>query len=121
MLTRDAILQRVTRRTTSYDSAVFGGVLRLQELSRLEWRLAAEQAAIPGDPGRVYTDWHDAAVCAYGIVDAGGAPLFTCDDILSWRNEPTLWDELRQIADVIRALSEVGADSLKSGDPAPDA
>jgi len=122
-VTRDQIATTSVRRRQDVESPVFGGTLLIQELSRLDWRTAIQIAKIPNDPKeQVYIDWWDGAVFAAGVIDPlKGEALFTMDDILLWANRGDLWDEIRRVAALIRELSEVGPESLKSGDPAPDA
>ena len=120
-LTRDQVAARSRRARVDFESPVLGGTLCLQELGRWDWRVATKAAEIPGEAGRIYIDlWH-IGIFTRGVVDpATGEPLFTQDDLLTWRNSDALWAEVARIADAILSLSEVGPDSLKSGDPPAD-
>lgn len=120
-LSKEQILARGVRRRQDVASAVFGGTLCLQELSRWDWKLAAQLATIPSDPDKVYVQLWDAATFAAGVVDpATGEPLFGHDEVSAFREDAALWDEIARIAGLIRTLSEVGPESLKSGGAAPD-
>lgn len=121
-VTREQLISKSARRRQDVESTVFGGTLCVQELSRLDWRIAIQASKIPNDPDdRVYIDWWDGAIFAAGVLDPiKGEPLFTMDDMLLWANREDLWQEIRRVAVIIRELSEVGPESLKSGDPPAD-
>lgn len=121
-LSKDQILARGVRRRQDAESPVFGGTLCLQELSRWDYKLAAQLATIPSDPDKVYVQLWDAATFAAGVVDpATGEPLFTHEEVATFREDMALWDEIARIAGLVRALSEVGPESLKSGGAAAHA
>lgn len=121
-LTREVLVARGTRRRRDVESPVFGGTLCLQELSRWDWKMAAQMATLPDKPEQVYIQLWNAALFAAGVIDPqDGAALFTFEDVSNFRNDPALWAEIDRIADLLRELSEVGPESLKSGGPAPDA
>lgn len=118
MAIRDAILARVARRTQQEVSSVFGDLL-LRELSRLDHRVCAESARAP--EGRIFVDvWHAAVFAACVIDPDTNEPAFTADEVLLFGNRDEVWAEVARIANVALALSEVGPDSLKSGDPPAD-
>lgn len=103
--------------------------LTIRELLRVEWRAAVgarEASAFTGEDGRTYiaaegVDLFDALVFAAGAIDAEtGDPLWEPAAVMAWPNRPDLWADIRRVARAIEALSEVGADATKSGDPAPD-
>lgn len=96
---------------------------RLVALDATEEHLAtlrASVAAYDAERGASADAWH-AAIVAAGAVGDDGQPLMTRDEWQSLGSGQWLWDELRQIAQAILDLSEVGAPHLKSGDSAPDA
>lgn len=118
MLTRDAILSQMQRRITTEHSDVFGGDLRLRELSRAEYRAAERDATTQqrSADGRVLVDgprWN-AGVFAAGVIDADGAPLFTPDEVLAWPERTPVWLEVLRVATLILELSEVGPEALKA-------
>ena len=121
-VTRAQILERGTRRRQVEPSAVFGGDLCLQELSRWDWRMAAQMATNPANPDQVFIHLHNAALFAAGVIDpVSNKPLFTFDEVSDFREDAAIWAEINRVADLLRVLSEVGPESLKSGGAAADA
>lgn len=110
MLTRDAILAQLTRRTNVESSAVFGGDLTIRELLRSEFRAVRAAAAV--SDGLLDTDLWNAGLFAAAVVDAAGAPLFSADEVLAWPDRSAVWGEVLRIAKAALDLSEVGPDFL---------
>ena len=110
MLTRDAILASMQRRTTTESSIVFGGAMRVRELLRSEYREA--QAAARND-AVMPNDRFNAMIFATAVIDDAGGPLFTADDVLLWPERSVVWNEVLRIAQLALDLSEVGTDALK--------
>lgn len=111
-LSKDAILSTVTRMEREEQSALFGGALVLQEITRAEFRTIARAAELPpnaeGEP-QINTDQWNGGIFAAGVIDPEThAPLFTLDTVLSFPQRKKLWDEIGRIAKVILDLSEVG-------------
>ena len=116
-LTRTQIDTRTSRRRQDIESPLFGGTLLIQELSRWDMQNADRFATIPTDLSKVYLLLHTAALFAAGVLDgASGKPMYTADEVSDWRDDADVWDEVVRIVSAIRALSEVGPESLKSGD-----
>lgn len=118
MLTRDAILAQLARRTKIEPSAVFGGDVTIRELLRSEFR-AVRSAALAG--ASLDADLWNAGIFAAAVVDAAGVPLFQADELLAWPDRSAVWDEVLRIAKAALDLSEVGPDFLpkpSSGSPA---
>lgn len=109
MLTRDAILAQMQRRTKVEPSAVFGGDVTIRELLRSEFR-TVRAAAFTNGP--FDTDLWNAGIFAAAVVDANGAPLFQADELLLWPDRSAVWDEVLRIAKAALDLSEVGPDFL---------
>lgn len=108
MLTRDAILAQMARRTKVIASDVFGGDLRIQELLRSEYR-ATERAAADAKSVDVW----NAGIFAIAVIDADSKPLFSADEVLLWPERSTVWGEVLRIAQAALDLSEVGSEALK--------
>ena len=108
MLTRDAILAQMARRTKVIASDVFGGDLRIQELLRSEYR-ATERAAADAKSVDVW----NAGIFAIAVIDADSKPLFSADEVLLWPERSALWGEVLRIAQAALDLSEVGSEALK--------
>jgi len=112
-LSKDAILATITRITREETSALFGGALLLQELTRAEYRAIARAADMGGD--QINIDHWNGGIFAAGVIDGtSSAPLFTLDEVLTWPQRGALWDEIRRIAAVILDLSEVGNGPLET-------
>jgi len=109
MLTRDAILAQLARRTKIEPSAVFGGDVTIRELLRSEFR-AVRSAAMSAGP--FDADLWNAGIFATAVVDAAGVPLFQADELLAWPDRTAVWDEVLRIAKAALDLSEVGPDFL---------
>lgn len=121
-VTRAMVLARSTRRRQEVESAVFGGTLLLQEWSRWDVQQADRFALDPTDTNKVYTLLRESSLFAAGvIVPDTGEPMFTAVEVSDWRDDDAVWSEVVRITGLLRALSEVGPESLKSGDPAADA
>ena len=108
MLTRDAILAQMARRTKVIASDVFGGALRIQELLRSEYRTTERAAA---DAKSV--DVWNAGIFATAVIDADSKPLFSADEVLLWPERSAVWNEVLRIAQAALDLSEVGSEALK--------
>lgn len=108
MLTRDAILAQMSRRSKTIPSEVFGGDLRIQELLRSEYR-ATERAAADAKSVDVW----NAGIFATAVIDADSKPLFSADEVLLWPERSAVWNEVLRIAQAALDLSEVGSDALK--------
>lgn len=108
MLTRDAILAQMARRSKTIPSEVFGGDLRIQELLRSEYR-ATERAAADAKSVDVW----NAGIFATAVIDADSKPLFSADEVLLWPERSAVWGEVLRIAQAALDLSEVGSDALK--------
>lgn len=124
-LSKDGAATIIRRRTKTTPSPAFGDDVLYRELTRAEWRDALDYAAT-GETNTdgvpiILTDRWNIARFVSGVIDpATEEPIFTRDELLAWPNRADLWDEVARIANEIDALSEVGGESLKSGDPAPD-
>jgi hypothetical protein len=126
----DALPALELRRTTVPMPALGEGtVVTVRELLRVEWRAVQNAKAAHlyrGDDGQMYytaegLELADITTLAFGAIDAGsGEPLWEPDAILGWASRPAVWADVRAAAQAILALSEVGADATKSGDPPPD-
>ena len=108
MLTRDAILAQMARRTKVIASDVLGGDLRIQELLRSEYR-ATERAAADAKSVDVW----NAGIFATAVIDTDSKPLFSADEVLLWPERSALWGEVLRIAQAALDLSEVGSEALK--------
>lgn len=108
MLTRDAILAQMARRTKVIASDVLGGDLRIQELLRSEYR-ATERAAADAKSVDVW----NAGIFATAVIDADSKPLFSADEVLLWPERSAVWNEVLRIAQAALDLSEVGSEALK--------
>ncbi len=121
MLTKADILTKLTRRTQSVPSDVFGGELCIREHSRAEFRAAQEAAAAPDSADKLLTDRWNGSLFANAVIDpASGAPLFTLDEVLTFPERNQLWDEIRRIAQLSLDLSEVWPAALTKSDPEVD-
>lgn len=114
LLSKTNILQVITRRTKDITSDVFGGDLRIQEITRAEYR-AVYQAADIGD-NKVSLDKLHAGFFALMVIDpATGGPMFTEDEVMAFPERNTIWNEVVRIQQAGLDLSEAGPDFL----PAP--
>jgi hypothetical protein len=114
-LNKDQILSKVALRTIAEPSALFGGDLCLQELSRAAFRATAQAARIANaEDGTVDTDrWNGGLFAAIVVDEATKQPLFTLDDVLAMANRADVWDEILRVATIGLNFSEVGQDALK--------
>lgn len=117
LLTRDSILARAARLTREEPSEFFGGSLLLRELSRVDYRIAATAAQGTGD---LSNELWWAALFAAGVIGADGEPMFGTDEVLAWKKDADLWNEIIRVADLVLHLSEVGADALTKSGAEPD-
>lgn len=114
LLSKTNILQLITRRTKDIASDVFGGDLRIQEITRAEYR-AVYQAADIGD-NKVSLDRLHAGFFALMVIDPQtGAPMFTEAEVMAFPERNVLWSEIVRIQQAGLDMSEVGSDFL----PAP--
>jgi len=115
-------------------SEVFGGVLRLRELTRAQFRACRRDADLGerayltrvGDQTvriTIDADRYNAGLFAAGVIDpTTGEPIWGgVDEMLALPRRATVWDEILRIANLLLDLSEVGPGALKSGSPADDA
>ena len=107
-----------------------GASVTIRELMRTVWRAvisAREAEAFVGDDGQRYIsaeglDIAAATTLAFGAIDPEtGAALWQPSEVATWPRRPELWADVHRVAEAILALSEVGPEATKSGDPAPDA
>ncbi len=114
LLSKTNILQVITRRTKDVSSEVFGGDLRIQEITRAEYR-AVYQAADIGD-NQVSLDKLHAGFFALMVLDpATGAQMFTEAEVMAFPQRSALWAEVVRIQQAGLDLSETGEGFL----PAP--
>lgn len=118
MLSKDQFLTTLTRRTKTIASEVFGGDVRIRELSRAEWRQASKESEMPerGADGQtlIHVDQWNSRVFAAGVIGENDAPLFAPEDVLAFPNRDDVWSEIQRIGGAILDLSEVGSDALKA-------
>lgn len=119
LLNKANILQAVARRTKDEPSAIFGGDLRIQEITRAEWRAVSADAALPPNAAgeaQMNTDkWYGGFFALMVVEPDTGKPMFTFLEVMAFPERDDLWGEVRRLAQVGLDLSEVGADFL----PAP--
>jgi hypothetical protein len=114
LLSKTNILQVTTRRTQDITSDVFGGDLRIQEITRAEYRAVYQAADIGND--KVSLDKLHAGFFALMVIDPQtGAPMFTEAEIMAFPERNALWNEIVRIQKAGLDLSETGGDFL----PAP--
>jgi hypothetical protein len=111
-LTKAQILAGLSERiTTEMYVAALGGDVRIHELTRAQYRAAAEQGKDADHPTLIKNDlWHIAVIAA-GVIDAQGKPLFSFDELypLAQGDDPPLRaTAARELAQKILDLSEVG-------------
>jgi hypothetical protein len=120
-LSKADILSHAQLAERDYESVALGGVLRLRELTRAQWRACVEASA-GDDEGRVRLElWHP-HLFATGVIDPlnGGEPLFSVKEVLAWPKRDELWAEVGAVAQAILELSEVGPEALQKSDPVAD-
>lgn len=113
LLSKTNILQIITRRTKDIPSEVFGGDLRIQEITRAEYRAVYAAADIGDD--KVSLDKLHVGFFALMVVDpASGAPMFTEDEVMSFPQRAAIWNEIVRIQQAGLDLSEAGPDFLSA-------
>lgn len=112
----------VVRAERDEPSEVFGGTLRLRELSRKAYIDGQQYAEIPDEVGKILVEKWNAAIFAAGVVDPETKqPLFTADEVFEFGNNARVWGETMRIAQCVLDLSEVGQAAFPSEDSTPHA
>lgn len=116
LLNKANIDQVVTRRTQDIPSPVFGGDIRIQEITRAEWIQVYADADI-GDK-KVSLARLNAGFFAFMVLDPTTAtPMYTADEVMAFPERDALWAEVARIKQAGLDLSEAGDGFL----PAPSA
>ena len=119
-LSKDTLLG-VVRAERDEPSEVFGGMLRLRELSRKAYVDGQKAAEIPGQEGMIYVEKWNAFVFAAGVVDPETKqPMFAADEISEFGNNPRVWTEVMRVAQCVLDLSEVGQAAFPGQDTPPN-
>jgi hypothetical protein len=117
-LSKEQIIGRLARIERDEPSAVFGGDLRIRELTRAEYRTVARGADL--GENRLDLDRWNAGLFVAGVINGNSEPMFALDEVLAWPQRDTIWTEVQRIAEAILNLSEVGPEALTKSSPTTD-
>lgn len=107
LLNKANIDQVVTRRTQDIPSPVFGGDIRIQEITRAEWNQVYAGADI-GD-NKVNLARLNAGFFAFMVIDPiTTTTMYTADEVMAFPERAALWAEIARIKDLGLKISEAG-------------